>query len=252
MQVLSLLMVLAFVPAGQAQQGTPDFNSTILYQIAEMPSGGDYMAGGTAMTKLSNAVSCSGTNLSVNAVGAVPSFCSSATYLVFLKAIQSLQEQGVLRLDAATMTALAKIANQSDGRGVWGRWNANGPGTARLFYELKLGTNFTDYAQARPGDFMKIFWSDEVGQLERGHSVIFLGEEKVNGVESVRFWSSNLHVGYSQKVVPKSKIVRVIFSRLEHPERLAKASTLPPTDAYLASLLEKRSSWNEVRKKCGL
>jgi len=198
MQVLSLLMVLAFVPAGQAQQGTPDFNSTILYQIAEMPSGGDYMAGGTAMTKLSNAVSCSGTNLSVNAVGAVPSFCSSATYLVFLKAIQSLQEQGVLRLDAATMTALAKIANQSDGRGVWGRWNANGPGTARLFYELGLGPNFTDWSAARPGDFLKIFWRDAVGADEHGHSVIYLGTEMRDGVDYVRFWSSNKPGGYGE------------------------------------------------------
>ncbi|MGC3989051.1 MAG: hypothetical protein QM796_05080 [Chthoniobacteraceae bacterium] len=98
---------------------------------------------------------------------------------------------------------------------------------------------------------MKIFWSDEVGKLERGHSVIFLDEEKQDGVDSVRFWSSNLHVGYSQKVVPKSKIVRVIFSRLEHPERLAKVTALPRTDGYLAGLLDKRSDWNEVRGKCG-
>jgi hypothetical protein len=30
-------------------------------------------------------------------------------------------------------------SSQRDGAGIWGRWNANGPGTARLFYELGLG-----------------------------------------------------------------------------------------------------------------
>jgi hypothetical protein len=171
--------------------------------------------------------------------------------LVFLKAVAAAQAQGAFQLNEATVKNLASVAGMSDGCGIWGRWNANGPGTARLFRELGLGENFTDYAQARPGDFMKIFWSDEVGKLERGHSVIFLGEERENGVDCVRFWSSNLHVGYSQKVVPKSKIVRVIFSRLEHPERLVKITSAPRTDGYLAGLLENRSDWKEVRSKCG-
>ena len=51
--------------------------------------------------------------------------------------------------DPATLTSLL-IAHQRDGQGVWGRWNANGPGTARLFTELRLGRNFTDFAEARP------------------------------------------------------------------------------------------------------
>jgi len=246
-----IIGMMSRMATAQQSQTAPDYNATILYQIAEMPSGGDYMAGGTAMTKLQNAVSADGTKLTVNAQVAMPSFCSSATYLVFLKAVGTLQDQGVLRLNEEVIQSLARIADQPDGRGVWGRWNANGPGTARLFRELGLGSNFTDYAKARPGDFMKIFWSDEVGKLERGHSVIFLDEEKQGGVDSVRFWSSNLHVGYSQKVVPKSKIARVIFSRLEHPERLAKVTSLPRTDGYLAGLLDQRSDWNEVRGKCG-
>jgi hypothetical protein len=34
------------------------------------------------------------------------------------------------------------IRGQRDGEGIWGRWNANGPGTARLFHEMNLGENF--------------------------------------------------------------------------------------------------------------
>ena len=124
------------------------------------------------------------------------------------------------------MTALFAsllITGQRDGEGVWGRWNANGPGTARLFYEMRLGRNFSEFAQAQPGDFMKIFWSNAVGRREHGHSVIFLGTETVNGVESVRFWSSNLGYGYSEKVVPRTKIAAAVFSRLTTPQNLGRA-----------------------------
>ena len=77
------------------------------------------------------------------------SFCSGATYLVFIKAIEELRDRGQLQLDFATLNQLI-IRDQHDGEGVWGRWNANGPGTARLFYELGLGRNFADFAQASP------------------------------------------------------------------------------------------------------
>ncbi len=140
---------------------------------------------------------------------------------------------------------------QRDGEGIWGRWNANGPGTARLFFELGLGRNFTDFTQAQPGDFMKIFWNDEVGKLEHGHSVIYLGMEKQNGVDYVRFWSSNVPAGYGEKSVPRSKIVRAIFSRLEAPANLAKIEQAPDIDSYLSSLLTRRSSFAEAQEKCG-
>ena len=130
---------------------------------------------------------------------------------------------------------------------------SNGPGTARLFYEMNLGPNFSDFAQARPGDFMKIFWSNAVGRREHGHSVIYLGTETANGVENVRFWSSNLGVGYSEKVVPKAKISAAIFSRLTNPRAVTRAGTLSPkVDPYLASLLTADSSLAEARVNCGM
>jgi hypothetical protein len=182
---------------------------------------------------------------------ASPSYCSGATYLVFMKTIEALRNRGALNLAHATLEQLM-IRSQRDGHGIWGRWNANGPGTARLFHALGLGENFDDFAKARPGDFMKIFWSPEVGKAEHGHSVIYLGMEKKLGLDHVRFWSSNIPFGYGEKSVPKSKIVNAIFSRLETPENLARIHEVPAVDNYLAGLLAKRSSISEASAKCGL
>ncbi len=91
-------------------------------------------------------------------------------------------------------------------RGVWGRWNANGPGTACLFRELDLGPNFTSWNTAKPGDFMKIFWNPNVGRHEHGHSAIFLGVIQENGVEIVHFWSSNIPYGFGEKRFPRPKL----------------------------------------------
>ena len=182
---------------------------------------------------------------------AKPSYCSGATYLVFLRALEEFARAGALRLDGATLHALL-IRGQPDGHGVWGRWNANGPGTARLFFELGLGSNFVDLHSARPGDFMKIFWTNEVGRLERGHSVVFLGTEQVGGKERVRFWSSNKPHGYGEKSVPRSQIARMIFSRFEAPENVGRVVSLPPRDPYLASLLTTKSSFAEACAKCGI
>ena len=51
-------------------------------------------------------------------------YCSGATYLVFVQAIQKLLP--VSGAEEPLAEALA-IRGQPDGVGVWGRWNANGP-----------------------------------------------------------------------------------------------------------------------------
>ena len=121
-----------------------------------------------------------------------------------------------------------------------------------LFYELGLGRNFTSFSSARPGDFLKIFWTDAVGKKENGHSVIFLGLKTVDGVETVRFWSSNRPGGFGESSVPREKIARAIFSRLEHPEKISDWAILPESDAYLASLLTTESSFPEAAKMSGI
>ena len=228
-----------------------DYNDLILDQIKQMPTGGRYSVSHFAKIRLQSSAHFESGKFFILPSAASPSFCSGATYLVFIRTIESLRARGELHLEFATLEQLI-IRDQRDGEGIWGRWNANGPGTARLFHELGLGPNFDNFDQARPGDFMKIFWSRQVGKSEHGHSTIFLGRENRLGVEYVRYWSSNVPSGYGEKSVPRSKIAYAIFSRLETPANLARIGTAPFVDSYLASLLRTRSSIAEAGTKCGL
>jgi hypothetical protein len=235
----------------RAQLAPSPLNDLILQQIKQMPSGGKYSASTAATIRLQAAVHIESGKFFVLPDAASPSYCSGATYLVFLKTIEALRDRGDLELNDETLESLL-IRGQRDGAGIWGRWNANGPGTARLFYELGIGRNFDDFAEAQPGDFLKIFWSPEVGRTEHGHSVIFLGMEKRVGLDYVRFWSSNIPFGYGERSVPRTKIVHAIFSRLSAPSNLSRIDQIPNLDKYLASLERVRSSYAEAREKCGL
>jgi hypothetical protein len=245
--IVSAFFLLAHASAG----GEINLNNVILEQINQMPTGGKYSTSRSATIRLQAAAHFESGTFFVLPEAASPSYCSGATYLVFMKAIEAARAAGSLNLDYATIEQLI-IRNQRDGQGIWGRWNANGPGTARLFYELGLGRNFDDFTQAIPGDFMKIFWSPEVGKLEHGHSVIFLGMERRFGLDYVRFWSSNIPVGYGFKSVPRSKIIHAIFSRLETPQNLTRINSVPVSDSYLAGLTSRRSSYSEAKTKCGM
>ncbi len=228
-----------------------DCNGLILEQIKQMPQGGRYSVSRFAKIRLQSAAHFESGKFFILPSAPYPSFCSGATYLVFIRTIETLRARGELHLDFATLEQLI-IRDQHDGEGIWGRWNANGPGTARLFRELRLGRNFDNFSEARPGDFMKIFWSRQVGRSEHGHSTIFLGMENRLGVEYVRYWSSNVPSGYGEKIVPRNKIASAIFSRLETPANLSRIASAPEVDSYLASLLRKRSSFVEATQKCGL
>jgi len=183
---------------------------------------------------------------------AKPNFCWEATYLIFLAVLNQLNREDRLPLTPAVVQALL-VKNQEDGSGVWGRWNANGPGTARFFHELKLGRNFTSFEEAKPGDFLKIFWTEKIGAEEFGHSVIHLGSSDGNGSEEmVTFWSSNVPDGFGHKAVPKSKIKRAIFSRLENPLAISDVTNLPPRDEYLAAMLRRPSTEEEAFMMVGI
>ena len=249
---LAILLLWEFVPNELHAQLAPSaLNEVILQQIRKMPVGGKYSASRAATIRLQSAAHFESGKFFILPDSASPSYCSGATYLVFMKTIEALRDRGELDLNYETLDALM-IRNQRDGEGIWGRWNANGPGTARLFYELELGRNFDDFAEAEPGDFMKIFWSPEVGREEHGHSVIYLGAEKKAGLDYVRFWSSNIPFDYGERSVPRAKIVRAIFSRLYAPSNLRRIEETAPIDRYLASLVLVRSSYAEARAKCGM
>lgn len=240
-------------------QGLPkaefaSLNELVLQVLKKMPQGGGYAASSEAATKLVSSTTLGTDPLVVQVAPekAQPSFCSGATYLVFLGVVSELQTNYRLALPEEASKALL-VKRQVDGVGIWGRWNSNGPGTAKVFHDLGVGINFTDFAKAQPGDFMKIWWNDGIGSTERGHSVIYLGSSKEqDGTEVVKFWSSNLEVGFSEKTIPKSKIVRVLFSRLEDPSRLAEVTKLPAKDDYLADMLNRPSTEKEMFEVCGV
>ena len=252
-RVLCLTILFAFATPNDslAQLAPSPLNDLILQQIREMPVGGKYSASRTATIRLQSAAHFESGKFFILPDAASPSYCSGATYLVFMKTIEALRDRGDLELKYETLDQLM-IRGQPDGAGIWGRWNANGPGTARLFYELGLGRNFDDFEEARPGDFMKIFWSPEVGREEHGHSVIYLGTEKRAGLDYVRFWSSNIPLGYGERSVLRTKIVHAIFSRLYAPANLARIEETPAVDRYLAGLVRVRSNYAEAKAKCGM
>jgi hypothetical protein len=251
---LLLLSVLTLLPGRSASAQAPrdfDFNAGVLRAIDRMPHGGGYSTSSVAKQNLALAVRTENERISVQPNVAQPSFCATATYLLFVSVLSELAERGQIHISREDVDAL-RVTGQQDGEGVWGRWNANGPGTARLFAETGLGQNFTDWNRARPGDFMKIFWTNEIGCHERGHSVVYLGTEEISGVEHVRFWSSNQPGGYSEKSVPRTKVAWAIFSRLERPARVSRFASLPRMDTFLASMLRRSSTREEVASVCGM
>jgi hypothetical protein len=240
-RVLAIASLVCCSFSTQAQNASrfSDPNETVTALVNTMPSRGGYLATSAATRDLESAIQVREGKLIVNPLAARTTYCSGATYLVFVQALQSILSRNALNGPLAQALA---VRNQSDGVGVWGRWNANGPGTACLFRELSLGRNFTSFDAARRGDFMKIFWTREVGRREHGHSVIYMGRFSQNGVEMIQFWSSNKPDGYSLRSVPRSKIAYAIFSRLEAPANIERATALPSRNSYLAGLLTSESS----------
>lgn len=220
-------------------------NSHVLEAVRSMPSGGGYDASPAAVERLAASVSANGGGFQEDLGKCWASFCSGATYVVFLRTIDLLREREGLVLSEPAMQRYAKVVKE-DGEEIFGRWNANGPGTAKLFAELGCGTNFTSYESAQPGDFMKIWWTDEIGGRERGHLVVYLGSSG----DTIRYWSSNVPGGYGYKTAEKSEIRRVLFSRLDNPAKLRNATQLTPKNDFLADMLTKPFTWDQVVSEC--
>ena len=211
-----------------------DFNAKVLAACQSMPSGGGYDGSDSTKNLLHGACELSNEKIAVHANRAKPSFCSGATYLVLLKALGAGPEELLPEID------------QQDGHGIFGRWNSNGPGAAKLIADLGAGVNFTSWDQAQPGDFLKIWWTDDIGGRERGPLVVYLGHD----AESVRVWSSNQPGGYGRRSVGRSDCRRVLFTRITRPGKFATAKHLPASDPWLASMLQKDFTWNQVVQKC--
>ena len=227
-------------------------NARIVSIVTSMPQGGGYATSQAAIAALGKAVKSTGNALIVNPKLAQPSFCSGATYLVFTKLLSGLVDAGQLRLTTAELQRL-EVRGQSDGVGVWGRWNANGPGVARMFHDFGLGPNFESFDDAQPGDFMKVFWSDEIGAREFGHLVVYLGRHTdATGTTQIRFWSSNRPGGFGIKDVPITKIHWAIFSRLLYPQGIRRLLESDTADPVSRQMLKRSYTRDEVRPLVGI
>lgn len=218
-----------------------DFHSEVLAATSLLPSGGGYDVSDETKNLLVGSSRATSSGLSFNLAEARPSFCSSATYLVFLLATeQTIEPKGAF---ARTLTV---SPNQQDGHGIFGRWNANGPGCAKLVADLDCGINFDSWDKAKRGDFLKIWWTADIGKKERGHHVVYLSHD----ADSVTFWSSNQPNGYGRKTVPRSQCRRVLFTRITQPGNIARATSLPEVDPWLAAMLTRDFTWAEVVQRC--
>src|ERR1700751_2166093 len=114
------LLLLLFSPVC-AQSAPPignDPNRVILALLNSMPIGGGYSATAAATRDLQSAVQARGGILRVDPSVARTTYCSGATYLVFVRAIHSLLPQSAF--GGGLAEALA-VNGQPDGVGVWGR-----------------------------------------------------------------------------------------------------------------------------------
>ena len=257
-----------------------DYNQLIVDTIRSIPKGGSYARYEKSrkgqefaslhqtVADLDQAIATGGLGqkkLRVNPTAAATySFCSSATYLLFVETLENLQSAGRLQIPNSVSKELADVGDKYavidgklDGIGLFGHWNADGPGTAVLFRRLGLGSNFSSFSKARPGDFLKIFWNENIGKGERGHLVVYLGTSRDG--KSILVWSSNLKnedqsSGYGTMWVEKHRIKRQLFSRLEHPENIANWAKFSPQQKqseYLIRIRKTGSTGAEMKQVTG-
>lgn len=246
---MRILSAILFVIITSYAHGQTNYNEWVLASVEGMPRAGGYELTSKPVKKLRDAFtwSESTTDLDLRTSVAVPSYCTTATYIVFFEVLQRyFREQNY----SMTLPVLERLKPnlERDGLRIWGRWNSNGPGTAKFFHDTGLGVNFDDPSLARPGDFLKIFWNGEVGKNERGHTVIFLGYDRGH----VRFWGSSKGTnGYGVMTVGPASYKKLLFSRLTAPENAESIGQIPEDDTFLASMLTRVSSWAEVKRVSG-
>src|ERR1043166_6362708 len=83
-----------------------NLNSLVLEQVHKLPSGGRYSVSHFATIKLQSAAHFESGKFFVIPTAPYPSFCSGATYIVFIKTIEALRDRGPLQLDFATLEQL--------------------------------------------------------------------------------------------------------------------------------------------------
>ena len=203
--IISLFSLCLLTNLSAGDKLNRDWQRCILAAVDSFPDHGGYYTGGkpnelfhkTTMRGLHDAFQMGKDDArpSFDPQQAQPSFCSSATYGVLIKALLMWDTRAKISRQAwVNMKPYVGVADelnpdgfgQNDGEGFWGRANANGPGLGVLVAELGAGYSFTAYRgaksqrnketpteqyasaeewcahevwqRAQPGDLMKIFW----------------------------------------------------------------------------------------------
>src|SRR5579884_2097521 len=92
-----------FSIVAHAQNALPRLNRIVLEQVRQMPEGGNYSTHPVATIRLQSAAHFESGKFFVLPAAASPSYCSGATYLVFLKTIEALRASGELALDSQAL-----------------------------------------------------------------------------------------------------------------------------------------------------
>ena len=161
-----------------------DFNYYILTAYKQMPQKGGYSVKSPAAKNLATKAvvwDSEKGELQVNITQARPSFCSAACYITLLHALKLWERETHSSIPSDAWKMMDVKFGLPDGKLVWGRANANGPSYAKLIHDIDAGESFTNVNDARAGDFLKFFWSEEIGAKERGHMVVFVGTEQKDG-----------------------------------------------------------------------
>jgi hypothetical protein len=230
--------------------GGVDYNAMILEIIRSVPSGGGYSLDRVELPTVT-VDNIGGGHWEMRVYDGRPSHCTGATYAVFAHLVASLHNSGAIRLSPAELRSLEVLRTmpdgsaREDGEGPFAIFNSNGAGAAALLKHTGTGFSFRDdkLAYARPGDFLKLFWNDNVGSSEHGHQAIYTGHKTVEGRDMICFWSSQrqnrkkrdgqrealyfpapasgeMQDGYGEVCRPRGDIKAMIFSRLTCMEHL--------------------------------
>ena len=184
---------------------------------------------------------------------ASPSYCSGATYLVFMKTIEAARASGALRLDIGTLEQLM-IRNQRDGAGNLGPLERQRARARRdCFTNLSLGKNFDDFDEGDAGRLHENFlvarsWPARArtfGHLSRN------GKKIRTRLRAILVEQYSVRLRHQDSSADERSLTQ-FFRASRLPANLTRIKDLPETDSYLASLVSRRSSIAEAKTKCGM
>lgn len=159
------------------------------------------------------------------------SYCSGASYTAFIEGLNLIYPDGSKKISDDRYEAVRMQepdgGRREDNIKYWGYWNADGFGSDfALVQYSNMGKEVTPQ-EARPGDFMNIFWKNG-----GGHSVVFLGwyqDEK--GGKKVMYWASQKGTnGMGDQLTPLDRIQQVKIVRLTQPENLFSFKVTQPVN----------------------